>query len=67
MPSLDEIQAALARCITAEPPSKKELQLSPDSSQLAEVFAEMVYAKEQEREITELNAAQREAFDRWSK
>ena len=67
MPRFAEIQTALVRCLDAAPPSGEELKLSADSSQLAEVFGEMAYAKEEERSIEKLTAAQRLAFERWYK
>jgi ATP-dependent exoDNAse (exonuclease V) alpha subunit len=65
MPMISEVQQALARCLDAEPPKGTHLALSPDSNQLANVFAEMIFFKEIERPRDRLTSRQLEAFTRW--
>ncbi len=64
MPTLVEVQSALQRCLTAEPPVD-QLELSPDSAKLAEVFAEMRYEQQTERDLAAFKPSQLEAFERW--
>jgi hypothetical protein len=64
MPSMTDVQQALERCMRAEPP--QDFSLSPDSSQLATVFAEMLYGRESERPLEALTAKQLAAFNRWA-
>ena len=64
MPTLDEVQRALQRCLEAEPPV--DFALSADASQLAAVFAEMRYARSHNVEAPAMKAKQVDAFDRWN-
>ena len=63
MPTLTEVQEALQRCLTAEPP--EDSRLSPDAAQLTTVFAEMRFAREHVRDRESLKPKQVDAFDRW--
>lgn len=63
MPTCAEIQKALTACMKAEPP--RDYALSPDSSQLAAVFAEMTVGHEAERSLEALTPKQLAAFQRW--
>jgi hypothetical protein len=63
MPTLDEVQAALQSCMTAQPPV--DYDLSPDASQLATVFAEMRFAGERVRDMAALKPKQLDALGRW--
>lgn len=63
MVKFDEVQRALERCMAAEPP--KDYALSADASQLADVFAEMLYARSAERPLSEFKPKQLAAFERW--
>jgi hypothetical protein len=66
MPLFTEVQTALERCMEAEPPTAEPyFALSLDSSNLADVFAEMLYGKEQARPLEALTEKQRTAFERW--
>jgi len=64
MPTMNEVQKALDRCMKAEPPVN--YSLSPDSSQLATVFAEMLYDREPERPLDAFKPKQLAAFERWA-
>lgn len=64
MPNFEAFQAALECCMATEPP--KDFMLSSDASQLATVFADMVYHKKAERSMEELTEKQRKAFIKWS-
>ena len=64
MPTMIEIQKALDRCMKAEPPVN--YSLSPDSSQLATVFAEMLYSHEPDRALEAFKPKQLAAFERWA-
>jgi hypothetical protein len=64
MPSMSEVQKALERCMKAEPP--KDFSLSPDSSQLATVFAEMLHGREADRPLDAFKPKQLAAFHRWA-
>lgn len=44
MPTFNEVQKALEQCMKVEPPH--DFSLSPDASQLATVFAEMLHGRE---------------------
>lgn len=63
MPSYSQIQQALTACMKAEPPV--DFALSKDSSQLAAVFAEMMFDGQAERPLEALTPKQRAAFERW--
>jgi len=67
VPTFSEIQAALMRCMSAEPPVGEHLALSADSNQLADVYAEMAFFRQEERSLDALKPKQRAAFERWSK
>lgn len=62
--TIEEFQAALVRCMAAEPPI--DFALSKDSSLLVDVFAEMQFNKEPARSLEELNEKQRDAYMRWA-
>ncbi|WP_341677612.1 DUF3717 domain-containing protein [Niveibacterium sp. SC-1] len=64
MPSLEDIQRALQRCLAAEPPQAS--RLSADASALATVYAEMNYFRTAERRLEGLPEKQRDAFLRWA-
>ena len=64
MPSLEDIQRALQRCLAAEPP--QALRLSADASALATVYAEMNHFGTTECELEGLAQKQRDAFLRWA-
>jgi hypothetical protein len=63
MPIFLEVQAALIACMSAQPPVNYEL--SPEASQLATVFSEMMVFKEAERDIALFSDKQKTAFERW--
>lgn len=67
MPTLSEVQKALERCLRAEPPI--DYQLSPDASQLATVFADMLYGRqpgvEPVRPLEVFSEKQLAAFSKW--
>ena len=63
MPTLAEVQLALQRCMSAEPPI--DVRLSADALQLATVFAEMRYRNEDSLDRAALKPKQIDAFDRW--
>ena len=64
MPALSEVQKALEQCMKAEPP--RDFSLSPDASQLATVFAEMLHGRESERPLEAFKPKQLAAFNRWA-
>lgn len=64
MPNFEAFQAALECCMATEPP--KDFVLSSDASQLATVYADMVFHKQTERSIDVLTDKQRKAFVKWS-
>lgn len=47
-----------------EPPH--DFSLSPDASQLATVFAEMLHGRESERPLEAFKPKQLDAFNRWA-
>ncbi|HEY8096953.1 MAG TPA: DUF3717 domain-containing protein [Methylobacter sp.] len=59
-----ELQLVIDRCMKAQP--TLNFALSPDASQLATVFAEMMVFKEDERPLEKFTARQLEAFERWN-
>jgi hypothetical protein len=63
MPTIHEVQQALQRCLTAEPPN--DFRLSADSAQLATVFAEMRFSREEVCDLETLSSDQVTAFERW--
>jgi len=64
MPSFEDFQRALQRCLAAEPPQAS--RLSADASALATVYAEMNYFGTAERGLEALPERQRAAFLRWA-
>ena len=64
MPTMDEVQRALQRCLVAEPP--EDFRLSPDASRLTTVYGEMVYWKESDRPLEGFSPKQQAAFERWA-
>ena len=65
MPSMENVQDALVRCLRQEPP--KDYRLSSDASQLATVWAEMRWNGEANRPLEALSAKQATAFARWKR
>lgn len=63
MPTMNEVQKALQRCLNAEPPVN--YSLSADASQLATVYAEMAYFREDARPLDAFKPKQKAAFERW--
>lgn len=64
MPTFNEVQKALEQCMKVEPPH--DFRLSPDASQLATVFAEMLHGRESERPLEAFKPKQLDAFNRWA-
>lgn len=64
MPTFNDVQRALEQCMKAEPP--RDFSLSPDASQLATVFAEMLHGRESERPLEAFKPKQLDAFNRWA-
>jgi hypothetical protein len=63
MPTFEDVQKALDRCMTAQP--TVNYALSPDASQLGTVFAEMMCFKENDRDLNNFTPKQLDAFERW--
>jgi hypothetical protein len=61
--SFDQVKLALERCITAEPVTN--YILSADTSHIATVFAEMLFAHEDERTFSSITSTQLAALRRW--
>jgi hypothetical protein len=61
--SFAEVQAALQRCLAANPPVN--VTLCRDASLLADVFGEMLFFREQERSLAPFSEDHRAAFARW--
>ena len=64
MPTFNDIQKALVRCLSAEPP--QNYCLSPDASQITEVFAEMIYRHATEWPQDSMTEKQWAAFQKWT-
>lgn len=63
MLSIQELLAALERCMKAEPPVN--YVLSPDASQLGGAWAEMLFERLDVRPLADLSAKAQAAFRRW--
>ncbi len=64
--TLDELQAALARCMAFHPPEGAERRLHKDANRLADLFGLMVY--ERARSVPRANVAADilEIFTKWA-
>lgn len=62
---VNDLQAALARCMTAHPPKGQELKLHRDASLMADVFGVLIYEKAHLCDLAGLEDRHREAIQRW--
>lgn len=61
-----ELDAALARCMAAHPPSGVELALHPDASRMADLWAQMFLSREDVCEWVSVDTRVAKAFESWS-
>jgi|JXWR01.1.fsa_nt_gb hypothetical protein len=62
--TIEALQAAVIRCMEKEPP--KDHVLSPDSSNLVDVFQDVRYRRSTGMNLEDFPAKARAAFERWS-
>lgn len=65
MVQIQEIQAAIQRCMDQQPPEQPAYRLSKDASRLAEVYGVMIGSRQEAVALASLTDVQREALARW--
>lgn len=63
--TLDELQAALGRCMTAHPPEGLELRLHPDANRMADLLGLMIYQRVTSVSVAEVKTVIMDAYRRW--
>jgi hypothetical protein len=64
--TLDELQAALARCMAFHPPEGTERRLHKDANRLADLFGLMVYERAKSVPRANVAADILEIFTKWA-
>lgn len=63
--SFDQLHAALANCMAANPPEGAELRLHPDANRLAGLWGLMSYERRDAVAIGDVSPEVLEAYRRW--